>query len=59
MMTALAVLLIVALLAGMCCLSYQATSGCPFAWVWFVCGGLESAAKVIGYLLVAIITQNE
>ncbi len=54
MTTALAILLLALLLVGVGCMVNAMMNGCPFAWVWYIMGGMESTMQLIGTLFEAI-----
>jgi hypothetical protein len=58
MLTFLAVLLLILMLAGIACLVNAMINGCPFAWAWYLFGGLQSSVEVVGLLLTAIIGSS-
>ncbi len=41
------VLLIVLVVAVVACLFCNMANGCPFAWLWWVCGGIEDAGRLV------------
>jgi hypothetical protein len=54
LLTMLTILLIVVLLIGLGCMVNSMMNGCPFAWVWYIMGGMESTVQLIGTLFEAI-----
>jgi hypothetical protein len=50
------VLLIALVLGGIACLFCNMANGCPFAWLWWACGGVEDAGKLIVWAVAGLAT---
>jgi bacteriorhodopsin len=58
MLTVLTILLVLVLIAGVGCLLNAMISGCPFAWVWYIMGGMGSTINIIISLVTHITNIN-
>jgi ABC-type sugar transport system permease subunit len=55
MLTLLAIVLLVVLGLGLACMVNALINGSPLAWLWYLCGGMESTLEVMGLCVKAII----
>jgi hypothetical protein len=56
MITLLAILILIVLVGGFACMVTALVNGSPFAWAWFLLGGMESSVSLIGMCLEAIVS---